>query len=503
MPIPARLVNERTDLDASDLEHLTSIVEEWSLLSDLSLSDLVLWLPTWNDAGAVAVAHVRPTTAPTSVPEDVIGKFVPRGRIGVIDQAFTFGRTVQVRDIAGPLTPTGLEAYPIHRPVPAGRDSDTEGEAGRDRDVIGVLVRHASSAPRVAGQLEEFYLSTADTLFAMLVSGGFPVPQSVTSAAGNPRVGDGVVRLDQTGVVEYASPNAVSALRRLGLATDVVGSDFAAVVVKLMHRQGALDASLAELARGKVSGRADIEGPRATVLMRTIPLHTCTGGLNQIQERSGALVLLRDTTDIRRRERALLSKDATIREIHHRVKNNLQTVAALLRLQGRRSDEPAVRAALADAQVRVAAIAVVHEALSADPGEQADFGETVDFDQIVTSLFAVVSDEDRMTMDRRGDAGRLRADVATPLAMCVSELLHNAVQHSQGTFVEIHSVRDADRLRIDIRDDGSGIPSDWRAGAGLGLQIVESLVTTELQGSFSFGDQEYGSQATIVVPVGD
>ncbi len=503
MPIPARLVNERTDLSATDLQHLTAVVEEWSLLADLSLSDLVLWLPTWNDAGAVAVAHVRPTTAPTSVPEDVIGKFSPRGRVAVLDQALTFGRAVYTRDSERPSTPTGVEAYPIHRPKPSNRGSDSEGDAGRDRDVIGVLVRHASLAPRVAGQLEDFYLSSADVLLAMLVAGAFPVSETVTAATGAPRVGDGVVRLDAAGIVQYASPNAVSALRRLGLATDVVGAEFAGVVVRLMHRQGALDASLADLARGRVAGRADIEGPRATVLMRTIPVHRYPGSRmgNTGAEPDGALVLVRDTTDIRRRERALLSKDATIREIHHRVKNNLQTVAALLRLQGRRSSEPAVRAALSDAQVRVAAIAVVHEALSGDSGTDADFEESIDFDHIVTSLFAVVGEETGMTLERSGDAGRLRADLATPLAMCVSELLHNAVQHSEGTYVKVQAVRDADRLRIDITDDGVGMAGDWRDRAGLGLQIVESLVTSELAGTFELAPEPYGSRAVVEFPV--
>ncbi len=150
------------------------------------------------------------------------------------------------------------------------------------------------------------------------------------------------------------------------------------------------------------------------------------------------------------------------------MKNNLQTVAALLRLQGRRSSEPAVRAALSDAQVRVAAIAVVHEALSGDSGTEADFEESIDFDHIVTSLFAVVGEETGMTLERSGDAGRLRADLATPLAMCVSELLHNAVQHSGGTYVKVQAVRDADRLRIDITDDGVGVAGDWRDQAGSG-----------------------------------
>lgn len=493
MPIPARLVKERTDLSPEDLEHLTAIVEDWSLLADLSLSDLVLWVPTWNDAGAVAVAHVRPTTAPTSVPEDVIAKFAPRGRVSAMDQALTFGRTIHARDRSLPTVPIGLEAYPIHRPARAKRSPDDEGQAGRDRDVIGVVVRHTSTAPRVAGQLEEFYLSTADVLFSMLVAGSFPVVETVTGVSGRPRIGDGVVRLDADGRVSYASPNAVSALRRLGLATDVVGADFASVVIRVMQRRGASDSVVANLARGKVAGRVDIEAPAATVLLRSVPLTTSSGGSD------GALLLLRDTTDIRRRERALLSKDATIREIHHRVKNNLQTVASLLRLQSRRSQDPAVRSALADAQMRVAAIAVVHEALST--GDDTEPGESVDFDHIVRALFAVAVDDPRagFTLQRSGDAGRLPAEVATPLAMCVSELIHNAVQHSGGTFVEVRATRDPSHLRIAVRDDGVGM--DDQATAGLGLTIVRSLAETELSGTFEFLDESYGTCAVVNVPI--
>lgn len=486
-------MKERTDLSPEDLEHLTAVVEDWSLLADLALSDLVLWVPTWNDAGAVAVAHVRPTTAPTSVPEDVVGKFTPRGRVSALDQAATFGRTVLARDHHSPLVPDGLEAYPIHRPARVRRSADDEGQAGRDRDVIGVVVRHTSSAPRVAGQLEEFYLSTADSLFAMLVAGAFPVTETVTGVSGRPRIGDGVVRLQADGTVSYASPNAVSALRRLGLATDVVGADFASVVIRLMQRRGASDAAVADLARGRVAGRADIEAPAATVLLRTVPLSTGAGVSD------GALLLLRDTTDIRRRERALLSKDATIREIHHRVKNNLQTVASLLRLQSRRSVDPGVRSALADAQMRVASIAVVHEALST--GDEGEPGESVDFDQIVRALFAVALDDPRtgFTLERVGDAGRLPAEVATPLAMCVSELIHNAVQHSHGTFVEVRAIRDPGHLRIAIRDDGVGM--DPQAAPGLGLQIVTSLAETELAGTFELSAEPYGTCAALDVPI--
>jgi hypothetical protein len=96
--------------------------------------------------------------------------------------------------------------------------------------------------------------------------------------------------------------------------------------------------------------------------------------------------LSRDVSDLRRKERQLVTKDATIREIHHRVKNNLQTVAALLRMQARRIDSAEARVALNDATSRVAAIAIVHETLS-----QA-FDETVEFDRVADGLLRMVGD---------------------------------------------------------------------------------------------------------------
>ena len=89
-------------------------------------------------------------------------------------------------------------------------------------------------------------------------------------------------------------------------------------------------------------------------------------------------MLVRDVTELRRRERELLTKDATIREIHHRVKNNLQTVAALLRLQARRLDVPEGRSALEEAVRRVGSIALVHELLSTTPDEAVPFDEVAD-----------------------------------------------------------------------------------------------------------------------------
>ena len=110
---------------------------------------------------------------------------------------------------------------------------------------------------------------------------------------------------------------------------------------------------------GRTARRTELVSGEAHLMVRVLPL---TGD----RERVGAVVLCRDVSDFRSKERELVTKDATIREIHHRVKNNLQTVAALLRMQARRIDVPEGRVALTDAMSRVASIAIVHETLLPD-----------------------------------------------------------------------------------------------------------------------------------------
>jgi sensor histidine kinase regulating citrate/malate metabolism len=204
----------------------------------------------------------------------------------------------------------------------------------------------------------------------MVASGEFPSASAPTGMRrGAPRVGDGVIHLDPDGVVRYASPNAVSAVHRTGHVGNVMGEVLAQVVADIAARGGStVDESLAVVAMGRAAWRSELETASATITLRAIPL--TVGGV-----RTGAMVLLRDVSELRRREQELLTKDATIREIHHRVKNNLQTVAALLRLQSRRVTDEAARAALDEAVRRVGTIALVHETLSQGIDESVNFDD--------------------------------------------------------------------------------------------------------------------------------
>src|SRR5215217_4011189 len=427
----------------SQVEHARRLVADWQLLADLAFADLTLWVPLPTGAWW-CVAQVRPLTAPTSRPEDMVG--------------------AEISDAdAGPF----LVAYREGRPVTEG-EPDWSGPAPRRREVI--PVRHEGSVVAVLAKdtnlavtrspstLELTYLDIAGDLCLMVSAGTFP-PRKPQDAELSPRVGDGLVRLDSIGRVIYASPNALSAYRRVGVPGDLVGADFFAVTAAAAADRVAGEAAAAGVAAaldGRFPDPLDVESPTATIFLR-----------------------------------ALLTKDATIREIHHRVKNNLQTVAALLRLQARRMTEPAARAALEESVRRVASIAVVHETLA---GSREDVVVVDDvLDRVLPMLGDLTVIGPAARAKRSGSFGELPAATATPLVMAVTELLHNAAEHAfvdgePGT-IELVVERDGDDLVVRVRDDGRGLPPDFdpAASTGLGLQIVRTLVTSELHGSLTMG----------------
>ena len=326
-------------------------------------------------------------------------------------------------------------------------------------------------------------------LFArMIVSGEYPFETEETEPNEAPRVGDGVARLDASGRVDYASPNFISALHKMGI------------------HGNARDARLAEIGMDESAVRAtfalgvpiseEVERGDVTVLIRCLPLldHGTV---------AGAVMAVRDVSDLRRRDRLLISK------------NNLQTISSLLSLQARRLESPEARQAIDDAVARIRSIALVHETLSAATGAS----QEVDFDEIVRPLVRLV-EEGLLSPDRRvqmlveGEAGALRAEIATPLAVVMTELLQNAVRHGfpddgdhvSGT-VLVSLENDGRRLCLQVTDDGVGLPigedgepRGLDASTSLGLTIVRTLVG-ELGGTMTI-TSDGGTSFELMIPLG-
>ncbi|MFT4122651.1 MAG: histidine kinase N-terminal domain-containing protein [Microbacteriaceae bacterium] len=476
----------------ADVEWLHMLVGDWQLLADLALADIVLWVP--NEPGSfVAVAHARPSSSATLFYRDFVSQEIKPEWRAQVTEAF---ETARIVDSATPTwyeeTPTRMRAVPVIRRLSPSEKEVTEFP-------IAVITRHTNlSEARTPSRQELTSNDCANDLFGMIAAGDFPDPGSPSGPRrGAPRASDGLIRLDVNGVVTFASPNALSAFNRIGFAGELEGESLAEVTTLLLHGRSVVDESLPLVVTGRAPWRTDIESRGVTVTLRAIPVRSRG-------ERTGAILLCRDVTEMRHQERELITKDATIREIHHRVKNNLQTVASLLRIQARRTHSDVARDALTQAMRRVAAIAVVHDTLSEGLSQNVDFDAV--FDRVLLLIAEVASSHSTMVRPAfKGSFGVIPSEYATPLALALTELVTNAVEHGLAGrtdgVVEIVAKRDEETLRVKVRDNGVGLP-EGQVGAGLGTQIVRTLIQGELGGSIDWHTlMGSGTEVTIEVPL--
>lgn len=492
----AELVRSRGGLDGAAVAHLHRLVASWGPLADLCFADLLLFVALAGSEGQrfVVVGQVRPTTSQTVYRSDFVGTVVTAEERPLIAHALREGCAAEGEVEAGPGR-LRILAVPVR----------WEGE------VVAVLSRESMpSLGRPSGELERTYLSVFRRFAVMIADGTFPFAAEDTETEEAPRVGDGALVLDAEGRVEYASPNAVSALHRLGMHANPEGERLGTLGLE----EVAVETAFAICA--PVTEELE-RGQEITVLLRCLPLL-------EDGKATGALLLLRDISELRRRDRMLLSLDATIREIHHRVKNNLQTISSLLRLQGRRLTSAEAKGAIEESVRRIRSIALVHETLS-----QEGSGE-VPFNEIVRPLVrmveeSLVSPERPVRYRVEGDGGLLPARVATPLAVVLTELLQNAADHAfpldavtgaptaadaagKAATVAVDIDNDGQWLVLRVVDDGVGLPPGFalEEARGLGLSIVRSLVTTQIEGSITMRspvpDRDGGTEVEVRVPLG-
>jgi two-component sensor histidine kinase len=487
------LVAEHRDLPDLVVSHLQRLVGSWGMLSDLCFADLLLLVPAVDNPEGqdpkrfVVIGQVRPTTNQTLYREDLVGHVFDDHTRPMVARAWKLGSIVE-----------GEVSIP------------RRGERGRqvcipvryEGDLVAVLTRESAMAVgRRAGELERVYVEVFDRFARMISAGDFPYPVDEELTSDSPRVGDGVLVLDASGRVEYASPNAVNALHRMGMYSglegmrlDELGLDQASVTLAYSTNMPAIE---------EVTRRGGAAGADAAVVIRCLPLldrGTVTG----------ALVLMLDVTELRRRDRLLLSKDAAIREVHHRVKNNLQTISSLLRLQARRLGEGEARKTLEESERRVRSIALVHEILSRDTKDEIDFADILPSLVRMAEDLASASRPVRITYN--GEAGVLPATLATPLAVVLTELLQNAAEHAfpddseqpdaHALEVEVTLQRTDGAIQVVVRDNGVGLPAGFsiESTAGLGLSIVRGLVRSQMGGEITM-KADRGTVVEVAIPV--
>lgn len=481
----AEIIATQAAMGADDIEWIKDLVREGQLVADLAYGDIAIWVKT-ADGSWVAVALFRAGTSSTVFTRDIVGMRVDESWGQLIVEADRRGMMLE------PTEPIWFDEFATQvRAIPIRRS--------RGFDPIAVLTRHSLVADIPNNRQASTFMESADQIFSMIAEGDFPsAAQRDLPKLGAPRASDGLITIDRDATVRYASPNALSLFNRMGYSAPLEGTNFADVVRHVGDPQVlAANEMLPMVASGRVPWQEDVTAKQMTIAIRGIPLA-------ERGERVGAILLLRDVTELRRQERELSSKNATIREIHHRVKNNLQTVASLLRIQVRRSKSVEVKEALAQAMRRVEAIAVVHDTLASG------LAQTVDFDEVagrVAPLAAEVASVAGVTIRPtiEGSFGMLPSEFATPLSVVLTELITNAVEHGVPDRVDgavtVIAERGEDHLRVSVVDNGAGIDLST-VGQGLGTQIITTLVEGELSGSIAWSrGPSGGTHVNIDIPL--
>lgn len=497
-----------------DSEWLHLLVGDWQLIADLAQGDLVLWFPEdfhsgdtggraqggpAANTGFLGMAHVRPSTAQTVFHRDMVGLRLS-SQVQTAAHLCWYEQATQFLDHVDWNAESAMRVvlYPLVR---------------NGRTIAVLSLHHGEQSGRMQGRLDTVFRETAREILSMVARGAWPdFSASSETSRGNPRVSDGVIRLDAEGRVTFASPNAVSVYRRLGFGDALTGRSLADLTRDLLPIAEKADETLPLVLTGRMPWRGEVGTDRVSVTFRAVPLRRQT---RRGEERFGALLLCRDVTELRRRELELMTKDATIREIHHRVKNNLQTVSALLRLQARRMTSREGKQGLEQAMRRVATIAMVHEALSQG------LTQSVDFDELINRQFhlaaEVASPGQAVSTSMTGEFGKLPSELATPLALIINEIVANAVEHgldgNSGT-VSLDGRREdsetGPELVVTIGDDGIGMGDSYieesgvsayrppSEGEGLGMQIVRTLVASELKGSIVWRPRDGGGTEVVI-----
>lgn len=193
----------------------------------------------------------------------------------------------------------------------------------------------------------------------------------------------------------------------------------------------------------------------------------------------------------------LATNAAMVREMHHRIKNNLQTVAMLMRLQLGEADGLDARQALLNSIHRVHTIAAVHETLSERGFHLVDLRDVLQ--RVVAMAGTMMAPDKSIELAVEGEAMLLPTRAATSLALVVNELIQNAVEHAftnqSGGKVTVTLARAPGALLVTVADDGQGLAPGYRPG--LGMEIVETLVRSDLHGELAYRPGTTGTEVAI------
>jgi two-component sensor histidine kinase len=478
------------DVSDENQQILGRIERNLPILADISRADLLVYCRLAG-GGAVVVSQAGPHSVPPIYDQPVLGQVIVAPEKPAVLDALSTGDSIKgtqgVRAEGAPVIQEALPIYGVDGSVVAALSVEKtmiEHERHRHRPI-----RFRKAIERLQSMVLQDELEGLDTLTAFGEQ-------------------DGILLVDPRHRIRYASDIATNLYRRLRYMDTLEKKELSGIGTgddKLVKRVLEEKRCLEEEAR---------EGDRVWIRKAipvfsqadVMPLSRRLLRLPKPQQRdvTGVILLIHDATEARRVEKEARIRAAMIQEIHHRVKNNLQTIASLLRLQARRADSKQVQQMLLDSVSRILSVAAVHEFLSEHESRVINIKDVTRriLDQMREG---VLRHEEGIRFKLRGPNVYLPTQQATACALIINELLQNALEHgfspTEGGEVLVELRDGADMVTLRIENTGQGLPQgfDLEHNSHLGLTIVQTLVKDDLKGRFELRDGD-GVQATVTFP---
>ncbi|WP_312471527.1 sensor histidine kinase [Neobacillus sp.] len=465
----SKMVMEQTMLSEEDVSIIWEISSKLQLWADVSQADVFIdcLIPT-KDA-AIVVAEAHPQTGKSLYQLSVKGEIALRqNEPGVLHCLQTGESVIDSRGISQENVNIQQNVTPIKN-----TKNQTIAALIMERDITDMVEqeKHVEVLLETTEQLSE-------TIFQ----------QAMTENKIPALIHEGLLLFNAEGLITFANHRAHSILIEFGHCSPLIGTN----VNKLCFGRFAME-------QIEQHGIVSEEFQRGNLFVKINAVCIHRG-----EQKVGGILLLRDLTEMKEKDREIRFKSAVIKEIHHRVKNNLQTIASLLRLQMRRSNSEEVERVFRESINRIMSISIIHEVLSQDGLDEVDCKEIFDYmcKGIVTSM---KDNEQSIRVVVEGDSLFLNSRTASSLALIINELVQNAMNHAfteASTGIIMIGIRNADGMvEMIVSDNGRGFDYNSEKVGNLGLEICHTLIHEDLNGSIQFTNTGKGTNVTISFPI--
>lgn len=459
-----QLCYKYTDLTEKDIEIIESVNKTIQFIADRTGCDVFIDCPTFHKDEAIVVAEAKPVNGTSLYKQKVVGKLAFRKNEPAVLRALDIGSAG--RAIKG-ITQEDIKVKQSVEPI-----------TNDDGRVVGILIIEEDITENLENDRRIEILAEANRELTTQITEKYGRYSNITYY-----VSDAILIFDNNGILKFKNPEADLLYKKMGYNEDILGMSYSNLTVTNLNFKDIIENKSIDLNEAEIAGMC--------LKIKHIV---------QNNDELKLVVIVNDVTDVKQKEKELILKSVAIKEIHHRVKNNLQTIASLLRLQSRRKDSPEFCEAIEESINRILSIAATHEILAKEGLDEINIKEVIN--SIRYSMIGH-GKEDNADVNIKivGDNIMINSDYATSIALVINELVQNSIKHAfkgrKTGEITINISQDIMYSSVTVEDDGIGYNKDEISDNSLGLMIVKSIVKDKLNGNLNITTGNRGTKVSF------